>query len=573
MPKFSFKADTAALKTWLEKRKASLESARTPIESVWLDVRKHFEPYLGKCLLEGDPNQRNAEREDEKILNTEPRLLLHRMGAGLQSGITNQARQWFKFSVLDKQLAEVATVREWLDKATESVQATMNRSNVYAALDQIYMHLGMGTACAIAVPDPETQIHLHIIDEGAYWIAENRRGRVETLLRRIDMTVGNLVEEFGEGWLPDQISERVKAGRLEERVIVWNLVCRNEPKRFPDIAADRLFASVYWLDGMTDPNNGIIAIRSFGYNPIIAPRWSVFGSAYGVGTCILGLADAKQLQALELDKLKLVAAEVDPAMVAPASMKGEPVNTGPGGLTFEPDQGLGGRQNGGGVRRLFETRQQLQAVLLAIEATEKRLGRTFYSDLFSMMLNLNMAPKQMTAREVNELSAEKVALLGPILTRLNTDLLDPLVDAVFAICSENGSLPPPPPIFEGVTFKTEYVSSLHIEQMSATRMSGMFKLVEFVGGIAQFKPDIMDKIDFDQMADIAAQSFTEHGVVRDDKDVTAIRQQRAQTEQQALRAEQITKAIPATAKAARDLSQAPLGTGSALDAVAAGAMQ
>ena len=571
MPKFSFKADTSKLKNWLGKRKASLKAARQPMEALWLEVRKHYEPFLGKALLEGDPDQRAAQREDEAILNTEPRILLHRMAAGLQSGITNQARQWFRLSTHDKKLAEMRAVRQWLDQATETVQAAMNRSNVYAALDQIYMHLGIGTAAALCVPDSENGLHMHIIDEGAYWISENRRGRVETLMRRVDMTIRTLIDEFGEGWIPDQIKQRADSGRLEERVIVWNLVCRNDPDRFPDIEKDRQFVSVYWLDGQPDPNNGIIAIRSFDYNPIIAPRWSVFGSAYGIGCGIIGLADAKQLQRLELDKLKLVALEVDPPMQADASMKGEPINTGPGGLTFGTQQGLG-QGKAPAVTRLFETRQQIQAVLMTIQDIEKRLGRTFFSDLFSMMLNLNMQPKQMTAREVNELSAEKVALLGPILTRLNTDLLDPLVDAVFALCLENGDLPQPPPDLEGVKLKIEYVSSLHVEQMSATRMSGLFKLAEFVGMLSPYKPDVVDKVDFDEMIDIAAQSLVEHGVVLDDKDVQVIREVRARQQQQAAQAEQMTKAAPAMAGAAKDLSQTEMGKGSALDGLM-GAMQ
>ena len=156
-------------------------------------------------------------------------------------------------------------------------------------------------------------------------------------------------------------------------------------------------------------------------------------------------------------------------------------------------------------------------------------------------------------------------MLGPILTRLNTDLLDPLVDAVFALCLENGDLPQPPPDLEGVKLKIEYVSSLHVEQMSATRMSGLFKLAEFVGMLSPYKPDVVDKVDFDEMIDIAAQSLVEHGVVLDDKDVQVIREVRARQQQQAAQAEQMTKAAPAMAGAAKDLSQTEMGKGSALD--------
>ncbi len=567
MARFRHKADPQDLRTWLDKRKQSLEAARTPFESLWRDIRLHYEPYLGKALIEGNPDERAAAREDEKIINTEPRILLHRMAAGLQSGITSQARQWFRLRCQDAKMSEAASVRAWLDRTTEAVNSMFNRSNVYPALDQIYLHLGcFGSSAALAMPDDETGMHVQVIDEGAYWFAENRRGRIDTLLRKIEMTLGNAAAEFGEGWLPTETAERIKNGRNEDRITIWNLVCPNDGhKRFADVPKERQFVSIYWADGRkeADGNAGIVAIRSFGYNPIIAPRWFVFGSAYGIGCGQIGLADAKQLQTLELDKLKMIEQEVDPAIVAPASMKDEPIYTGPGGVTYYPDTMQSGRPV---VGRLFELRQQIEAVLLAITATEGRLSRTFYSDLFAMMINLNMRPKQMTAREVNELAAEKIALLGPILTRLNTDMLDPLVDAGFSILASSGELAEAPEEIQGQNLRVEYVSSLHMEQQSATRLSGLIRVAEFTGMMAQFVPTVVDKLDADQAVDIAAQTLAEHGVIRDDKTVAKIREERMRQQQAAEQRAVDAQSMANIAKAAKDLSQARIGTGSALDA-------
>ena len=402
-------SDTNELRTWLNKRKSSLEQRRLPFESLWKDIREYYEPTLGKGLLEGDPEQVASQRDDEKILNTTPRLLLHRMAAGLQSGITNQSRRWFNFAALDNDLTEYSAVRQWLDSTAEAVSSAMNRSNVYPALDQTYLHLGQfGTAAGIIYPDDENTVHLRMIDCGNYWLGDDKRGRVTSVLERISMTLDQVVEEFGKGWTPDRIIERIKNGKGDERVTVWHLVQKHtRPDLIKDIAKDRKFMSIYWLDGQGrgDHNDGILAIRSFSYNPIIAPRWWTNNSVYGIGCGQLGLGDTKQLQQLEADKLRLVELEVDPPMQAPASMKGTPIETGAGGLSYYGDfQGKGAP-----VTRLFETRQQIQGLLEAISATEQRLRQTFYADLFALMINLNMQPKQMTAREVNELSSEKVA--------------------------------------------------------------------------------------------------------------------------------------------------------------------
>jgi hypothetical protein len=546
----------AELRQWLDTRRKSLESSRLPFESLWRELRSNFEPYLGRALDPNNPDDRLASREDDKIYNTEPRILLHRMAAGLQSGITSQAQQWFRLRCRDTRLSEASTVRRWLDKSTEAVNALFARSNVYPALDQIYLHLGcFGNSAALALPDDEFGMHMHVIDEGAYWIAENRRGRIDTLLRRMEMTLSVAAAEFGVQLLPESEQERIKNGRHEDRLTVWHLIAPNDGKRFKGIPADsRPFVSVYWLEGKhnNDAEAGIVAIRSFGYNPIIAPRWFVFGSAYGIGCGQIGLSDAKQLQALEFDKLKLIEQEVDPSLIAPDSMKDEPIFSGPGGVTYYPEQGQRGSP---AIGRLFDSRTQIDAILLAIQATEGRLARTFYSDLFAMLINLNMRPKQMTAREVQELASEKVALLGPILTRLNTDMLDPLVDAGFAIAAAQGLLPQAPDIIQGQDLRVEYVSSLHMEQQSATRLGGLIRLAEFTGAIAGFIPTVVDKLDGDQTIDIAAQVLVEHGVVRDDKAVAALREERAR--QQAAQEQQA--AMAQQAKAVKDLSQSPVG--------------
>ena len=493
------------------------------------------------------------------------------MAAGLQSGITNQSRRWFNFAAIDNDLTEYSAVRQWLDSTAEAVSSAMNRSNVYPALDQTYLHLGQfGTAAGIIYPDDENTVHLRMIDCGNYWLGDDKRGRVTSVLERISMTLDQVVEEFGKGWTPDRIIERIKNGKGDERVTVWHLVQKHtRPDLIKDIAKDRKFMSIYWLDGQGrgDHNDGILAIRSFSYNPIIAPRWWTNNSVYGIGCGQLGLGDTKQLQQLEADKLRLVELEVDPPMQAPASMKGTPIETGAGGLSYYGDfQGKGAP-----VTRLFETRQQIQGLLEAIASTEQRLRQTFYADLFALMINLNMQPKQMTAREVNELSSEKVALLGPILTRLNTDLLNPLVDAVFAIAIEQGLVEEAPPILQGQELKVEYVSSLHVEQAAASRLTGLYKIAEFTGMLAQIAPSAVDKLDVDQMVDVAATSLVEFGVVRDDKKVAALRQARHEQEVQMAQAQAQAQQAKQMASAAKDLSQTPVGQGgTALDAILTG---
>ena len=581
MAKHSFKTNTAELSEFLKKRKASLEEMRRFVEPVWKDIRLNYEPSLGKALAERqDVDANDANREDESIITSLPRTLVSRMASGLQSGITNQARPWFKFASTDSKTEEVSKNRSWLAYATERVQAAMNRSNLYQSFDQIYMHLGQfGTAAALMFPDDESDLFVSVIDEGAYWIAENRRKRVDVLMRRQEFTISQLIDEFGEGWIPDRYVDRSEIdGRKEERVTVWNLVCPSAHfgGLIKDLASQMTFTSVYWVTGHTDSNDGILAIRGFDYNPIIAPRWMQMDSVYGVGPGKIGLSDAKELQSLEKDKLKLVKQGVDPSLLAPDTMKNIPINSGPGGVTYySMTSSMIGKA--APITRLFETQNQYEGVLSTIQSVEARLRAIFYADLFAMMVNLNMQPKQMTATEVNELATEKVALLGPILTRLNTDLLNPVVDGVWAIVvardlreyRESGvgdNLATPPDDLSGQDLKVEYQSTLHAEQLSSARMNGIIRTVNGVLAVAQVDQSAIRMFDGKKAVVEIAKANFEGGVVRDLNKVLEAEEAEAKQQAAMIQQQQDAQQLQSVSRATKDLSQSKMGSGAnALD--------
>lgn len=557
----------AALLKWARTVKSGLERERTRLEGLWRDIRNNFEPTLGRALDdERNVNDSAAKRADEKILNSKSRDVVSRLSSGLQSGITNQARQWFR--LVDKAAKSdqdhPAQARKAIDTATEMLQSAIAGSNIYTSLISIYKRLGQfGTACALLLPDEFSTVRLDVIDEGAYWISQDRRGRVCTLLRRCDWTVRQIVEEFGEDIVPEVLAKDYREGRTEDFKRVWHLVTptMEVPRGQRGVFANHPFASLYWIeDG--DRGREILAVRGWDYNPIIAPRWDTpTGSVYGLGLGQKALPDAKELQELEKKKLKIVAQEADPPMAAPESMRSSRISLNPGSITFFKE-GVGGQ--GGAhipIQPIDARPKRLDYVLQAIQEVEQRLGRLFFEDLFAMLLQIQMGAgkRQMTATEVSELASEKIALLGPILTRLNHDLLHPLVGGVYSICLADAQqrldsiigrelmgygTGAEEVLAEADRFRSlaevdeleldvEYTSTLHIEQLANSRTSGVVRLLEYASMIANMDPQSLDNLDLDQAVRLGAKSYMEFGIIRDEKDVQTIREGRAaQAEQQ-----------------------------------------
>jgi hypothetical protein len=104
---------------------------------------------------------------------------------------------------------------------------------------------------------------------------------------------------------------------------------------------------------------------------------------------------------------------------------------------------------------------------------------------------------QMTATEVIQRNEEKMRLLGPVLGRLQSELLKPLIDRSFAILMRKNLFPNPPEFLSGQDIEIEYVSPLAKAQKS-TELSSIMRAVEILGSLSNVAP-VFDHINMDKL--------------------------------------------------------------------------
>jgi hypothetical protein len=139
----------------------------------------------------------------------------------------------------------------------------------------------------------------------------------------------------------------------------------------------------------------------------------------------------------------------------------------------------------------------------------------------------NDSRSNVTATEVAERHEEKLLMLGPVLERLHNELLSPLIDLAFSYADRAGILPTPPPELEGMELGVEFISVL-AQAQRAVATQGMDRLLGTVGQMAAIKPEVLDKIDFDQVVDDYGDAYgVNPKIVVPDSAVAALRQQRA----------------------------------------------
>ena len=521
----------------------------------WQEISDHLLPRSGRFFVQ-DHNR--GEKRYNKINDSTGTKSLRTLAAGMMSNMTSPARPWFRLSTSDPKLDGADEIKQWLADVQQIMNMVFNKSNTYRALHSMYEELGaFGTAGAIVLPDFNNVIHIHTLTAGEYAIGTNHQGVVDTLYREFEMTVSQMVKEFGLENCSTMVQNAYEHGSLEKWVTVMHCI---EPREDRDVtkrdSKNMAFKSVYFEPG----NNSETFLRESGFKrfPALAPRWSVSGGdIYGNSPGMETLGDIKQLQHEQVRKAQGIDYQTKPPLQAPPNMKGREVDGLPGGLSYV-------EQNTGGIKSLFESRIDLGHLLEDIRDVRQRIQGGFFADMFLMMANDTRSG--ITATEVAERHEEKMLMLGPVVERLHNEILSPLIDMAFDMMVEAGIVPQPPQDIAGMELNVEFVSVL-AQAQRAVATNSVDRFVGSLGAVAQYKPEVLDKLDADKWADEYADMLGVNPNILVPKDkVDALRQARAQAAQQAQQAQQAEQ----MASAAQKLGSVQTPTGNAANDVMQG---
>jgi hypothetical protein len=541
----------------LEKMRMMLRTERESFMPHWRDLSDYVMPRRARYTI---AERNKGDRRNKKIIDSTATLAMRNLMAGMMSGLTSPARPWFSLTTPDPGLAEFGPVKSWLDDVTKRMRTIFLKSNLYNALPLLYCDQGLfGTSAMAVLEDDQDVIRCYSFPIGSYCLAQSHRHTVDTFVREYAMTVRQLVQRFGLENCSRSVQDQYNNGNMETWIDVAHMIHPNEdhdPEKLH--AKHKRFSSCYWELG-SDEEGKFLDESGFDEFPVMAPRWNLTGEdVYGHSPGMDALGDIQQLQAMQRRMIQSIDKMVNPPMVAPTSMQNKKASLLPGDITY-----VDTTQGSTGFKPAHEIRMPLQELSVLVNETQMRIKRCFYEDLFLMLANSDR--RQITAREIEERHEEKLLMLGPVLERQNEDLLDPLIDRTFAIMLRRGEVPAPPPEISGQELKVEYISIMaQAQKLVAT--AGLERFVGFVGNLAAAKPDIADKLDFDQVVDEYSDMLgVPPKIVRADEEVAKIREGRAQQIAAQQRAEQLQQ----IAQGAKLLSETDMNGDSALTRMAA----
>jgi hypothetical protein len=525
-----------------------------PRRSLWLSQGGVDQP-VPNSMVRGLP-------VNQAIVDPTATYAMQVCAAGMKEGLMSSSRPWFKFKpgIRDHELDRAGQI--WYEDLEDRVYTVMAESNFYDASTQMFRDLvSYATSPMLIYEDDEDVIRCYVPVVGEYYIFVGSRFRPEGMYRQYNLTVAQMVEEFGLENCPSDVQTlwEQKASGLEREFIVAHAIEPNfgiqrfgEATEVGKVKGDFAFKEVYWVWGRNSSQP--LSKRGFKDLPFIAPRWAVNGNdPYGTDSPgMIALGDIMQLQQETRRKAELLEKVVRPPLNAPIEMKNQPSSMLPGHLNYSTDPSKG-------IQPIIKVDAQgLPGISQDLQLIQQRIKTGFFNDLFLM---LAQTTKDMTAFEVAQRQQEKLTVLGPVIDRFQNEGASLAIKRILAIMARKRLIPPMPQSLVGVPMQVEYIGMLYLAQKAArTAATERFvKMVQECTGVYRAAPDV---INWDEMlTEYADDLSVTHKAVNDKDAIKKLRMQRAQAEQQAQQAQTLTHTLPAMADAAKSFGSVDVGGG------------
>jgi hypothetical protein len=507
-----------------------LEGQRQNWETHWQEVADYMQP------RKADVTKKRArgDKRMEQVFDSSPIQAVELLAASLHGMLTNPSTPWFTLRFKDEDIDNEDEAKLWLEEATATMYTAFNRSNFQQEIFELYHDLiTFGTAAMFIEEDDDDIIKFSTRHINEVFIAENDKGRIDTIYRRFNISARAAIQKFGESVSSD-VQGKAKKNPYDEVEILHAVYPRSEFNPNKKDKANMPFESVY----MEYKNGNELSVGGFKEFPFVVPRYlKASNEIYGRSPAMTALPDVKMLNEMCKTTIKAAQKQVDPPLLVPDDGFLLPVRTVPGGLNFYRS----------GTRDRIEPLNIGANNPLGLNMEEQRrdsIRAVFYVN----QLMMQQGP-QMTATEVIQRNEEKMRLLGPVLGRLQSELLKPLIDRVFAILLRNNMLPQAPEFLSGRDIEIEYVSPLAKAQKS-TELQSIMRAVEILGSLANVAP-VFDYVNFDNLvkhlADIVG---VPQKILKSQSQVNAERQQAQQQQQEMQQMQQLQQ----VAKAGGDIA-------------------
>jgi hypothetical protein len=519
-----------------------LMEKRSNWESHWQEVADLMLPRKAEITKE----RARGDKRHTQIFDATSIHALELLAASLHGMLTSSANRWFSLRFKETQLNESDEAKEWLEDSTQRMYDVISKSNFQQEIFECYHDLiAFGTSCLMIEEDQEDVLNFSARHIKEIYIQENKKGYVDTLYRRFKMPAQAAVSKFGFENVSRDIQNIANKNPFDDIDLVHVVRPRAEYDPNKKDKKNMPYQSVYFEYG----SGHIISIGGFLEHPYVIPRYlKASTEQYGRSPGMNALPDVKVLNKMVENSLKAAAKQIDPPLLIPDDGMLAPIRMSPGSINY---------YRSGSRDRIEPLNINANTSITINNENQRRdaINKMFHIDQLVVTENRNM-----TATEVIQRQEEKMRILGPVLGRLQSELLSPLITRVFNILLRNGLFIQSPDILQQQELKIEFVSPMALAQRGQ-ELQSLMRGLEIFGSLAQTMP-VMDYIDENGLVkQIISILGLPAKVIKSDAEVEQIRSDRAEQEaqqmemQQQMAETQMAKNAAPMAKIVQDGSQ------------------
>ena len=172
-----------------------LKTQRQNWETHWQEVADYMQPRKADVTK----TRSKGDKRTELIFDASPIQAVELLAASLHGMLTNPATPWFSLRFKNPDLENEDEAKLWLENATEVMYTAFNRSNFQQEIFELYHDLiTFGTAAMFIEEDDDDIIKFSTRHINEVFIAENDKGRIDTIYRRFKISARAAMQKFGE---------------------------------------------------------------------------------------------------------------------------------------------------------------------------------------------------------------------------------------------------------------------------------------------------------------------------------------------------------------------------------------
>ena len=446
---------------------------------------------------------------------------------GLVNPTGGSGGHWFKIVSNVDELMEDTEVVQWFDDVTSGMHDELSdqASSFVQEFDEFNIDIGVfGTAMQI-IEEGTTRsdrVKFRTFSVDSFRITEDSEGNVNAVFLDLEYTAMQFMDKYSgdDDDIPAGIRDLVKDGPGSDpnRKIKVLRVIMKKPKH------DNSFR------GITDMPVVAVDIvpefsayvRKSGYPEFPAPvaRWRKSANErYGTSPTMKALPDIRMVNAMSRSLIEATEKALNPPLQIPSNSFLGRIKTFPKALNYY-NPVIQGQQ----AAPLTDV-GNIPLTDALIQQRRDAIDRSYFRPMLSLPEDPNM-----TAYQISQLQAERLRLMAPMLGRIQSEYISPMLFRVFSIKMRAGHFAEMPEAVRKSGMKIRYLSSIAMAR-EADEIKSVIGGLELVAAFKQYKQDVDDIVNYDKGLKHALSSANfPSSALNTEEDVKETRKNRAEAE-------------------------------------------